>query len=98
MRPDFGDLVHTGGKNECIFTLHFAKSNVVDFLWVAFQRRKNLVRAPIIELNNFIVAICQKLRWVVQETVNEVIPAGEAEWREGKVCVATKVLTLATLE
>jgi hypothetical protein len=34
----------------------------------------------------------------VQETVNEVIPAGEAEWREGNVCVATKFLTLATLE
>ena len=71
MRPDFGDLVRTGRKNECIFTLHFAKSNIVDF---------------------------QKLRWVVQETVNEVIPAGEAEWREGNVCIATKFLTLATLE
>jgi hypothetical protein len=31
---------------------------------------------------------------IVRETANEVILAGEAEWREGIVWVATKVLTL----
>jgi hypothetical protein len=34
---------------------------------------------------------------LVRETANEVIPAGEAEWREGIVWVATKVLTSTTL-
>ena len=64
MHLDFGDFVCTGRKNECTFTVHFTMRNVVDFPCVAFQRRKNLVRAHVVELNNFIVATRQKLRWV----------------------------------